>query len=76
MGFVAAFLLLYLSEEEVFWMLVMLTDHYLEPDFFTADMLGLHTEIAVFEDLLKAKLPKGTSFFLFLFLCFLSVSLN
>jgi len=59
MGFVAAMLLVFVEEAvEAFWCLCALVETLLPPDFYSATLLGLRIELAVFADLLALKMPK------------------
>jgi len=59
MGFVAALLLIFVEEPETaFWCLAAVVEFLLPVDFFSATLLGLRIEQAVFNDLVAIKLPK------------------
>ena len=59
MGFVAALLLIFLDEEETaFWCFASIVEWLLPADFYSATLLGLRTEQAVFNELVAGKLPK------------------
>lgn len=57
MNIICALLLLYMGEEEAFWMLRMLCEEYL-PQYWTPDMIGSITDQHVFEDLVEEHLPE------------------
>lgn len=56
MNVIAAFLLLYLEEEEAFYMITRITELF--PDFYTIDMIGSVVYAHVFSHLIKKHFPK------------------
>lgn len=62
LNFVVAFMLLLMSEEESFWLLVTLVDTVLPPDYYTASMIGSNTDHFVFLELIRTRLPRVHSF--------------
>jgi len=57
MNFVAATLLLYNGEEQVFWMLCSLIEDLLPLDYYTAMMTGLRVDLRVLDSLVVEYLP-------------------
>jgi hypothetical protein len=57
MGFLSGLLLLYLSEEDVFWALGSLMNHYHMKDMFTVGMRGVRRCSFVSNELVKSHLP-------------------
>ncbi|KAL6059243.1 TBC1 domain member 4 [Balamuthia mandrillaris] len=57
MNFIGGLLLLYMSEEESYWMLHILLRVYL-PDYYSLSLLGVHVDSKVFLRLIAEKLPK------------------
>lgn len=58
MGFLAAVLLLFLTEEDAFFVLCAIVERLLPPLFFSPSLLGLRAELGVFGELVAAKLPR------------------
>lgn len=58
MNFIVALLLLYMNEEEAFWMLVTIIEDLLPKDYYTGNMLGVNVDTAVFSGLVADKLPR------------------
>lgn len=59
MGFVAALLLIFIDDaHEAFWCLCAVVETLLPVDFYSATLLGLRVEQAVFAELLQWKMPK------------------
>ena len=58
LNFVVAFMLLLMSEEDSFWLLVTLVDTVLPPDYYTASMIGSNTDHFVFCELIRTRLPR------------------
>lgn len=56
MNVIAAFLLLYLEEEEAFYMITRITELF--PDFYTIDMIGSVVDAHVFSHLIQKHFPK------------------
>mmetsp|Transcript_14535 Transcript_14535/g.21892 ORF Transcript_14535/g.21892 Transcript_14535/m.21892 type:complete len:533 (-) Transcript_14535:129-1727(-) len=63
MNFIVAVLLMYLSEEQAFWVLAALVEDILPRNYYTASMLGCRVDQAVFQSCLAWKLPKVFSHF-------------
>ncbi|KAF0716060.1 Aste57867_3050 [Aphanomyces stellatus] len=57
MNYIAARLLLLLSEEQTFWVLVLLCQHKFEA-YYKPNLQGMHVDSAVLEALLRARLPR------------------
>eukprot|EP00002_Diphylleia_rotans_P033496 TRINITY_DN7129_c0_g1_i1.p1 TRINITY_DN7129_c0_g1~~TRINITY_DN7129_c0_g1_i1.p1 ORF type:complete len:998 (+),score=228.82 TRINITY_DN7129_c0_g1_i1:101-3094(+) len=58
MNYVVATLLLFMSEEEAFWMLCHLIENLVAPDFYSTTLFGVNVEHRVLRALLQEKLPK------------------
>jgi len=59
MGFIAALLLVFIADDELaFWTLSAIVEHHLPADYFSATLVGLRAEQAVFAELLALKLPR------------------
>eukprot|EP01103_Thecamoeba_quadrilineata_P019763 TRINITY_DN815_c0_g1_i2.p1 TRINITY_DN815_c0_g1~~TRINITY_DN815_c0_g1_i2.p1 ORF type:complete len:193 (+),score=25.90 TRINITY_DN815_c0_g1_i2:555-1133(+) len=58
MNFIAATLLLFMSEEESFWMLSTIIEDILPPDYYTDNMIGSQADQFVFRYLISKKFPK------------------
>eukprot|EP01102_Stenamoeba_stenopodia_P000759 TRINITY_DN10709_c0_g1_i2.p1 TRINITY_DN10709_c0_g1~~TRINITY_DN10709_c0_g1_i2.p1 ORF type:complete len:573 (-),score=147.47 TRINITY_DN10709_c0_g1_i2:39-1757(-) len=58
MNFIVALLLLYMKEEEAFWMLVTIIEDLLPPEYYSGNMLGVNVDTAVFKALIAEKLPR------------------
>eukprot|EP00002_Diphylleia_rotans_P027356 TRINITY_DN5482_c0_g1_i4.p1 TRINITY_DN5482_c0_g1~~TRINITY_DN5482_c0_g1_i4.p1 ORF type:complete len:369 (+),score=46.86 TRINITY_DN5482_c0_g1_i4:245-1351(+) len=57
MNFVAASLLMFMTEEDSFWCLLHITDNIATPEWYTSNLLGVNIEAAILEHLVKWKLP-------------------
>mmetsp|Transcript_99201 Transcript_99201/g.175951 ORF Transcript_99201/g.175951 Transcript_99201/m.175951 type:complete len:593 (-) Transcript_99201:23-1801(-) len=57
MNFIAATLLLYHTEEQVFWMLCSLIEDLLPEGYYTDSMVGLRVDLRVFDSLVAQYLP-------------------
>ncbi|KAJ1499032.1 hypothetical protein HMI55_001540 [Coelomomyces lativittatus] len=55
MNYIVGLLLLFHSEEEAFWMLVVITEDLLPPNLYTKNLLGTVTEMKVFHEIFKQK---------------------
>ncbi|WBW72954.1 Rab GAP [Schizosaccharomyces osmophilus] len=58
---VAFFLLIYASEEDVFYLVMSLIENYLPKDYFTADLLGSRADQIVFKEYVSLLLPQISS---------------
>jgi len=58
MNFVGAVLLVYLSEEQAFWVLCSVIEDIAPPDYYSKSMIGSRIDQMVFESCLAWKLPK------------------
>ncbi|EPY54079.1 GTPase activating protein [Schizosaccharomyces cryophilus OY26] len=58
---VAFFLLIYASEEEVFYLIMSLIENYLPQDYFTADLLGSRADQIVLKEYVDILLPQVSS---------------
>mmetsp|Transcript_3006 Transcript_3006/g.4880 ORF Transcript_3006/g.4880 Transcript_3006/m.4880 type:complete len:355 (-) Transcript_3006:384-1448(-) len=58
MNFIAGVMLLFLQEEHAFWLLCVLLEDFLPPNFYSTDLRGCSVEIRAFRDLFMTKLPK------------------
>jgi hypothetical protein len=57
MNFIAAVLLMYLDEEQAFWVLAALVEDILPPDYYATSLIGSRVDQQVFETCLAWKLP-------------------
>lgn len=62
MNFLVATLLLFCEEREAFWILATLIEDKLSPDFYSMTMLGLQTDLLVFDSMMDNELPKISEF--------------
>ena len=58
MNFIVALLLMYLTEEQAFWVLAVLIEDILPSDYYTSSMTGCRIDQGVFQSSLAWKLPK------------------
>jgi len=58
MGFIAGFLLLYMKEDDAFWLLSQLTDRYSMEGLYKDKLPKLNEDLYVFENLIKEFLPR------------------
>ncbi|ELR14392.1 TBC domain containing protein [Acanthamoeba castellanii str. Neff] len=58
MNFICALLLLFMEEEDAFWMLMTLIEYLLPSDFYGSTMEGIIIYTQVFSSLLKTRLPR------------------
>ena len=58
MGFIVGFLLLFMEEQDAFWMLTWLIEDILPPQYFAPSMVGLNTDLEVLADCVAWKIPK------------------
>ena len=58
LNFIAGMMLLFLDEERVFWLLAVLLETILPPDYYAQDLIGCNVDLRVFRDLLEKKVPK------------------
>eukprot|EP00002_Diphylleia_rotans_P033925 TRINITY_DN7259_c0_g2_i1.p1 TRINITY_DN7259_c0_g2~~TRINITY_DN7259_c0_g2_i1.p1 ORF type:complete len:686 (+),score=98.02 TRINITY_DN7259_c0_g2_i1:50-2107(+) len=58
MNFIAGTLLLFMSEEEAFWMLFHIVDKMLPTNFYSRDIVGAQIENRVLNEMLRQKLAK------------------
>lgn len=58
MNFIGAVLLLYLSEEQAFWVLAAMIEDILPPNYYSVNMMGSRVDQLVFYSCLAWKLPK------------------
>jgi len=58
LNFVAGMMLLFMEEEDVFWLLVTTVDILLPKDYYSKSMVGVYTDQFVLSHLLKKYLPK------------------
>jgi hypothetical protein len=63
LNFVVGILLLHFTEEEAFWMLVVILEDILPGNFYSPDLIGVRTECRVLEEILKERLPKTSQHF-------------
>eukprot|EP00045_Choanoeca_perplexa_P010335 m.104383 g.104383 ORF g.104383 m.104383 type:complete len:852 (+) comp15240_c0_seq1:164-2719(+) len=57
LNLLAAFLLLYLDEQDVFWGLLALVEDVMQWEYYRFPMLGSHIDLRIFSDLVKAATP-------------------
>jgi hypothetical protein len=57
-NFLAAFLLLFYDEEAAFWMLCCLIEKFLPSDYYSSNMIGIQTDVAVMIELIRLRMPK------------------
>ena len=73
LNFIAGTLLLFLSEEDSFWLMCVITECLLPGDYYSVSMTGTYLDQQVLEELVRQKLPaidsKLNSFGLQLSLC-------
>ena len=69
MSDVVAFLLLYIEEEECFWLLreLLLSEKYNMQGFFTPSFSGLNKGFYILNQIIKIKLPKLAEHFVLFF---------
>ena len=58
MNFIAALFLLFMDEEEAFWLLRVMIEDVLPSDYYTNTMIGVRADQKLFEELLEERLPK------------------
>lgn len=58
MNFLAGFLLLFYEEEEAFWMLCVLLESFLPPEYYTHSMVGVQADVQLLLQLIEKRLPK------------------
>ena len=54
---IAAIALLFLNEEDAFWLMVYIIDVVMPPNYYTKQLIGAQVDQAVFKELLAEKLP-------------------
>lgn len=57
LNFIAGMILLFLEEEEAFWLLATIIEKLLPPDYYTKDMIGTYVDQFVFAHIIKKCLP-------------------
>ena len=57
LNFVAGMMLLFMEEEEAFWMFVTVIDTMLPHDYYTSSMVGTYIDQFVFSHIIKTRLP-------------------
>jgi hypothetical protein len=57
MNFIAGMLLLFMAEEDAFWMLLITVEDLLPVDYYTKSMIGTHVDQHVFLQLISTKAP-------------------
>lgn len=58
MNFIAGIMLLFLQEDQVFWLLTVLLEEILPADYYAKDLSGCNVDLRCFRELLSRKLPK------------------
>jgi hypothetical protein len=58
MNFITALLLLFMEEEETFWMLMTIIDDILPSEFYTSSMLAIMVYTRVFLQIFETRLPR------------------
>lgn len=58
LNFVAGLMLLFMGEEEAFWLLATVVEDLLPPDYFTRSMFGAHVDQSVLAFIVRSRLPK------------------
>lgn len=58
LNFVAGMMLLFMAEEEAFWLLVTVVEELLPPDYFSHSMVGAHVDQSVLAYIVRTRLPK------------------
>lgn len=58
LNFVAGMMLLFMEEEEAFWMFITVVDTLLPHDYYTASMVGTYIDQFVFSHIIKTRLDK------------------
>ncbi|KAJ1495174.1 rab-GTPase-TBC domain-containing protein [Baffinella frigidus] len=64
LNFIAGMMLLFVSEEQTFWLLATLLEQVLPKDYYARDLTGCNVDLRVFSSLLEKKLPKLHKHFL------------
>ena len=63
LNFMAAALLLFLDEEDSFWLLCSLCQNILPPQYYTPRLFDLHVDVRVLQKLIETKLPSVQALF-------------
>eukprot|EP00730_Choanoeca_flexa_P016122 TRINITY_DN7556_c0_g1_i1.p1 TRINITY_DN7556_c0_g1~~TRINITY_DN7556_c0_g1_i1.p1 ORF type:complete len:891 (+),score=161.21 TRINITY_DN7556_c0_g1_i1:126-2798(+) len=63
LNLLAAFLLLYLDEQDAFWGLLTLVENVMEWEYYRFPMLGSHIDLRIFSDLVDVQLPQLSQHF-------------
>ena len=50
-------MLLFVEEVDVFWLLVVIVETLLPPDYFSENMIGLYTDQLVLAEMIKDSMP-------------------
>jgi hypothetical protein len=58
LNFITATMLLFLSEEESFWLLLTVVDKLLPPDYYSKTMIGVYTDQIILTQLMRKFMPK------------------
>lgn len=58
LNFIVGMMLLFMEEEDAFWLLVTIIERLLPPDYYTKSMVGTYTDQLVLMNLIKTHLPK------------------
>uniref|UniRef100_A0A7S4PGE2 Rab-GAP TBC domain-containing protein n=2 Tax=Guillardia theta TaxID=55529 RepID=A0A7S4PGE2_GUITH len=58
LNFIAGLMLLFLREDQAFWLLCVLIEDILPGDYYAQDLSGCNVDLRVFRDMLSKRLPK------------------
>ena len=58
LNFISGMMLLFLQEEDAFWLLLTVVDTLLPKDSYSNNMVGTHVDQLVFSNIIETSLPK------------------